>query len=72
MAMTIPVTSEREIAERILADYREMPGLSLTLQQAARLWQIDVPGCARALDHLAQSGVLRKVGGRYVREREGR
>jgi hypothetical protein len=64
-------TTEPEIAQRIQANYREMPGLSLTPQQAARLWQIDVGRCARALEHLARVGVLRDVGGRYIWARRG-
>ena len=31
----------RDLTRRAQAEYREMPGLSLTLAQAQRLWGID-------------------------------
>ena len=49
------------------AEYTEMPGLVLTLQQAVRLWTADPVACQEALDALVDSGFLRCVGGRYVR-----
>jgi hypothetical protein len=66
MSPKLTAAIEPEIARRIEADYREMPGLSLTLPQAARLWQIDVGRCARALDQLVHLGILREVGGQYI------
>jgi hypothetical protein len=41
------------------AEYREMPGLSLTIAQACRLWAIDSCRCMRVLTALTQSGFLR-------------
>ena len=31
---------------RIRGEFREMPGLKLTIAQAARLWQLDPPAAA--------------------------
>ncbi|NOT45896.1 MAG: hypothetical protein HOP14_14950 [Acidobacteria bacterium] len=37
--------------QRILGEFRELPGLTLTCEQAARLWHLDV---TRARDLLSQ------------------
>jgi hypothetical protein len=37
--------SVRELARRIEAEYGEMPGLSVTLRQAQRLWAVDRHTC---------------------------
>ena len=44
---------------RIEAEFREMPGLSLTLPQAARLFSLDLLECERALQALVRGGTLR-------------
>jgi hypothetical protein len=38
--------------QRIRAEFLEMPGLRLTVEQAQRLWHIDGPTCAALLQHL--------------------
>jgi len=50
-----------DVVQQIQAEYREMPGLSLTEAQAQRLWTLDKTTCRRALDTLVQSGVLRRT-----------
>jgi hypothetical protein len=56
--------------ERVRGEYLEMPGLSLTLVQAQRLWGIDRDECRLLLDGLVRTGFLRKIGqGEYVRAR---
>jgi len=58
----------RELLLRIQGEYREMPGLSLTLCQAERLWGLDRSTCALALKALVERGVLRKtMNGTYLR-----
>jgi len=47
-----------QIAVRIRAEYREMPGLSLTRDQARCLWGLDTGTCDQVLDYLVQSGFL--------------
>ena len=42
----------RELARRIEAEYAEMPGLSVTLSQAQRLWAIDRHTCQTVFDRL--------------------
>jgi hypothetical protein len=52
----------------IQAEYREMPGLCLTRQQAARLWSIDPQACKVLLDTLVGMRFLRLTRtGAYVR-----
>ena len=56
------------LIQRILAEYREMPGLSLTGAQACRVWQIDDLRCQAILEALVQARVLARTRtGRYVR-----
>lgn len=49
---------DRVVHARIRAEYREMPGLCLTLSQAARLFDLDLVQCARVLDTLVKEGAL--------------
>ena len=44
--------------ERIDSEYREMPGLRLTLAQAARLWGLPAPQCRALLGALVERGRL--------------
>ena len=43
---------------RVLAEFRDMPGLRLTLPQAARLFDIEPARCGRMLAALVDSGCL--------------
>ena len=56
----------------IRADYDEIPGLSVTLAQAARLWNADRQQCLAALDALTQEGFLHRSRQTYVRVTCGR
>jgi predicted transcriptional regulator of viral defense system len=57
-----------ELTRRVQAEYREMPGLSVTLVQAKRLLAVDGPTCAKVFERLTTQGVLRRTkAGRYVR-----
>ena len=53
----------RELLLRIEGEYREMPGLSLTLPQAQRLWGLDSNTCAFALTTLVERKVLKQTAG---------
>ena len=48
-----------ELVGRIRAEFLEMPGLRLTVTQAARLWGIDEGSCRRVIDALIGSSFLR-------------
>ena len=57
-----------EATLRVESEYREMPGLSLTLPQAARLWGLDQGTCERILTNLIDRRVLKRAwNGTYVR-----
>ena len=57
-----------DLARRIESEYREMPGLNLTVAQAERLWGVDHATCVRALTLLVTRRVLRRTpAGRYLR-----
>lgn len=53
---------------RIRAEYLEMPGLSLTEEQACRFWGLDRRACATLLDELVAERFLRRTrDGAFVR-----
>lgn len=55
------------LADRVRAEYQEMPGLSLTAPQASRLWGIDRSECEQVLLRLVMEGVLyHTLRGAYV------
>jgi hypothetical protein len=61
-------TSIARTAQRIQGEYREMPGLCLTPEQARRLWDLDETACAAILEALvAQQFLRRTTRGSYVR-----
>ena len=53
----IAIPSQQLLA-RIRSEYREMPGLRLTLLQARRLWALDILTCSAALATLQAAGFL--------------
>ncbi len=56
----VEVESHRptDIIRRIRGEYLEMPGLSLTLPQAQRLWGLDQGFCHDLLNALVAAGFL--------------
>lgn len=66
--MTRPCGGTDEILERIRGEYREMPGLQLSLTQACRLWGLEPSACKAHLSALVDEGFLacRRTGA-YVR-----
>jgi hypothetical protein len=47
------------VASRIRQEFIEMPGLRLTVKQAARLWGLDLAACEYVIDILVRAGLLR-------------
>ena len=47
------------LVRRIRAEFEEMPGLRLTLTQAARLWGLDHQTCRAVVDALVGTSFLR-------------
>jgi len=56
-----------DVTIRCRGEFLEMPGLRLTLPQAARFLGIDVETCEQALEQLVDSGFLCKTGRDYMR-----
>ena len=56
------------ITERVRGEFREMPGLTLTLAQAAKLWSLDATTCTEVLSYLVSVGFLcRRPDGTFSR-----
>ena len=49
---------DQMLRDRIRAEYHEMPGMKLTLSQAAKLFNVERLQCARLLANLVQDGAL--------------
>ena len=55
------------LVARIRGEYREMPGLRLTVAQACRLWQVDAATCETLLEQLVREAFLYKTeNGGYI------
>ena len=64
----MPGAAIQRLMRQVHAEYAEMPGMSLTLAQAQRLWSVDGATCEEAFDRLTVAGVLRRTAtGRFVR-----
>ena len=63
----ITISPMAQWAERIEAEYREVPGLSLTMAQAARFFGLEPEICLVAFAELTAQGRLRRTPqGRFV------
>jgi hypothetical protein len=68
MVKVLEQAAEAQVAERVRGEFREMPGLTLTLAQAGRLWSLDAATCADVLSHLVSTGFLcRRPDGAFCR-----
>ena len=47
------------LTERVRGEFNEMPGLQLTMAQAARLWGMDQSACRTVIEALVDSAFLR-------------
>jgi hypothetical protein len=60
------------LLRRARGEYREMPGMRLTIEQAMRLWDLDRPTCQSLLASLVDAQFLEvDVHGRYRKARSG-
>jgi len=60
---------------RITGEFHEMPGLTLTLPQAARLFSLEISRCEQVLEDLVDEGQLATMDGSFAspgRERRHR
>lgn len=58
--------------QRIRAEYNEMPGMRLTLPQAARLFNLEPAHCAEVLRILVKNGALWTNGREFLARNAGR
>ena len=59
----------KHVERRLLREYLDLPGLSLSLAQAARLMSVDAPNCQLVLNDLVNARCLaHSEFGTYVRE----
>ena len=63
---------DQSLQVRIQAEFREMPGLKLTIPQASRLFALDSARCEQVLSLLVGRGVLAAAGGTFMRADSGR
>lgn len=62
------LASRDALLRRVALEYAEMPGVSLTLAQAKRLFGLREDVCIRVLNALAEAGILRRdARGAFVR-----
>ena len=62
------IATNEVILQRIKCEYFEMPGLSLTLEQAQRLWGLSREECDKHLEQLVLRRFLRQTGrGAFVK-----
>ena len=56
---------------RVRAEFDEMPGLTLTLPQASRLFGLEPDLCVQVVQHLIGCSFLRLTRGRVIIRHEG-
>jgi hypothetical protein len=66
------MSPDAELLARIVAEFREMPGLRVTLPQAARLFGLETPRCEQLLELLVHDGTLALADRSYFRADTGR
>ena len=65
-------SGEDALERRVRGEYREMPGMRLTLEQAMRLWSLDRDTCQFVLRELVAADFLEQDrNGRFARAADG-
>jgi hypothetical protein len=67
-----PHSEEHDLHARVRAEFRELPGLTLTLPQASRLFSIERACCERVPGALVHAGHLSTDGKAFASWRSGR
>ena len=67
MAHSVALSHTRDLNSLIRAEYLEMPGLCLTVAQAARLWNAGRDECRVTLEGLARTGFLYQSKDQFIR-----
>jgi hypothetical protein len=63
----VSATAERDLYIRVHGEFGEMPGLTVTVRQAARLFNIEQTLCERVLGALVDEGALAMYDGKFAR-----
>jgi hypothetical protein len=58
----IPGAKHQDCRDRLREEFADMPGLRLTVRQAARLLAVDGPACERLIGELVSGGELAQDG----------
>jgi hypothetical protein len=66
-----PALEFQRLVERVRGEFLEMPGLRLTIPQAARLWGLDRPSCEAVVDVLVQREFLQRTASGAVARADG-
>ena len=53
------MTEIETIVTRVREEFREIPGLHLTVAQATRLWGLEIDTCRQVIDALVEAAFLR-------------
>ena len=70
--MLYGTSKEDDLLMRARGEYREMPGMRLTIDQAMRLWNVDRQTCQWLLDALVDAHFLAiDANGRYRKAHSG-
>lgn len=69
---TCQTHTDHTLHARIRAEYLEMPGMRLTVVQAARLFNLELTHCARVLNALVTEGSLWTNGREFTGPNVGR
>ena len=59
-----PETILQKLTQRIREEFEEAPGLTLTVSEAARFWNLDEMTCRQVLGRLRANGFLARDGNR--------
>ena len=64
---TAAAADDHDLYIRVANEYRELPGLALTVRQAARLFCVEPSRCEHVLEALVFDGLLFADGKTYAR-----
>lgn len=59
------VATRHELVQRVAGEFREIPGLCVTVEQASRLFGMSTDSCERILQSLCDDGVVQRAGRYY-------
>ncbi len=70
-ALDVEKHAFQTLVARVRSEFLEMPGLRLTMPQAARFWGLDVRSCEAVVAALIRSGFLQRTASGAVARVEG-